>query len=259
MTFVHSEYKNQIGTIIMNHPEKRNALSSGMIEEIIESLNHFKKEKARVVILRAEPGSKVWSAGHDVKELPLSGRDPLAYTDPLRVVVREVNNFPAPIIAMIEGGVWGGACELVLACDLRVASAGATFAITPTKLGVPYNATGILTCLTVVSMATLKEMFFTAQPISAARAEKLGMINHRIAPDELETFTYDMAEGICNNAPLSIQFIKEQLRILSGAKNLTPETFERIQSLRKVVYDSQDYREGISAFLEKRKSVFTGK
>ncbi len=259
MAYIISELRNSIGTITFDHFVTRNAFSEGLIGELVDALHGFRKRKVRVVILRAEPGAKVWSAGHDVKELPLSGRDPLAYDDPLRVVVREVVQFPAPVIAMIEGGVWGGACELALACDLRIASETATFAITPAKLGVPYNATGILTCMTAVSLATLKEMFYTAKPVGAKRAEILGMVNRVLPAEELEPFTLNMARDIVNNAPLSIQVIKEQLRILAGAQTLSPETFERIQGLRRKVYDSEDYKEGISAFLDKRKYTFKGK
>ena len=91
----------------------------------------------RVVILRAKPGAKVFSAGHDIDELPESRRDPLGWDDPLRQLVREIENYPGPVIAMVEGSVWGGATETVFACDLIVAAETATFAVTPAKLGVP--------------------------------------------------------------------------------------------------------------------------
>ena len=80
-------------------------------------------------------GTKVWSAGHDVRELPTNGRDPLTYDDPLRRVVRALRESAIPIIAMVEGGVWGGACEVAMNCDIVIAAEGATFAITPAKLG----------------------------------------------------------------------------------------------------------------------------
>src|SRR5512134_3621408 len=127
-----------IGTITLNQPEKRNALSEPLVRGIIAALQDFRARKLRVAILRAQPGAKVWSAGHDVGELPEGRRDPLGWDDPLRNLVREIETFPAPVIAMIEGTVWGGASETVLACDLIVAAPDATFAVTPAKLGVPY-------------------------------------------------------------------------------------------------------------------------
>ena len=96
------------------------------------------------MILRARPGASVWSAGHDVGELPAHGRDPLAYNDPLRRLVRAIQLSSVPIIALVEGSVWGGACEIVVSCDLVIATPAATFAFTPARLGVPYNTAGIL-------------------------------------------------------------------------------------------------------------------
>jgi methylmalonyl-CoA decarboxylase len=159
---------------------------------------------------------------------------------------------------MIEGGVWGGACEIVLACDLIVATASATFALTPAKLGVPYNISGMLTFLHAANIRIVKEMAFTAQPIEAARAERLGMINYVVPAAELEAFTMGLARQISANAPLSIAVMKEQLRILGGAHPMSPQGFERVQGLRRIVYDSHDYQEGIRAFKEKRKPVFKG-
>jgi methylmalonyl-CoA decarboxylase len=122
-----------------------------------------------VTILRPARGATVWSAGHDVGELPTGGRDPLGWDDPLRYPIRETEQFPAPVIAMIEGGVWGGACETVLACDLVIAAPSANFAVTPAKLGVPYNVSGMLTFLNAAELRIVKEMVFTAKPISARR------------------------------------------------------------------------------------------
>lgn len=104
----------------------------------------------------------------------------------------------------------------------------------------------------------VKEMFFTAAPVKAADAEKWGILNHLVQSDELEEFTYDMARLITTKAPLAVSVVKEQLRILADAF-ITPEIFERIQELRQIAFQSEDYREGLRTFFEKRKPVFTGK
>jgi methylmalonyl-CoA decarboxylase len=258
MPLIGIETDDAVGTITLDHPKKRNALSSRLVDAIIEALAAFAREQIRVVVLRAKPDAKVWSAGHDVDELPEGRRDPLGWDDPLRSLVRSIEEFAAPVIAAIEGGVWGGACEVVFACDLIVVAPTATFAVTPAKLGVPYNVSGMLTFLNACSLRIVKEMAFTAKPVTAQRAERLGIVNHMVPAEELELFTYSLAREIAANAPLSISVMKEQLRMLAGAHPMSPRRFERVQGLRRIVYDSHDYAEGIQAFKERRKPKFTG-
>ena len=258
MSLILTSYENDVATITMNHPRKLNALSEPLIHEIMDAMGEFKTRRARALVLRAADGARVWSAGHDVKELPLTRRDPLGWDDPLRMVVREIETFPAPVIALVEGGVWGGACEVTFACDMVVAERDATFAVTPAKLGVPYNTTGLLNFMHAASRMIVREMAFTAQPVSAARAEMLGIVNYVVDKAELQAKLDELLGHVLNNAPLSIAVIKEQFRILESAHSITPRMFERIQGLRREVYDSEDYREGLTAFLEKRKPNFTG-
>jgi len=259
MPLIETQVDGTIGTIVLNNSEKRNALSRQLVDELVDALGRFSAQMTRVVVLRSHPEAKVWSAGHDVAELPEGGRDPLGWDDPLRYLVRSIEEFPAPVIASIEGSVWGGACEVAFACDLIVVAPTATFAVTPARLGVPYNVSGMLTFMNACSLRILKEMAFTAKPMTAKRAEALGIVNHVVPADELETFTYCLAREIAENAPLSISVMKEQLRMLAGAHPMSPRRFERVQGLRRIVYDSSDYIEGIKAFREKRKPKFQGR
>ena len=258
-SLVLTEIRDAVGVVTLDHPQQRNALSRELVDGIVAALADFGRRRVRVVVLRAAAGSKVWSAGHDVNELPDTRRDPLGWDDPLRYLVRAIEEFPAPVIALIEGGVWGGACEVVLACDLIIAVPSATFAVTPARLGVPYNVSGMLTFLNACSLRIVKEMVFTAKPISAERAESLGIINYMVPAEEIEAFTMAMARDITDNAPLSISVMKEQLRMLAGAHPMSPRRFERVQGLRRIVYDSDDYEEGIRAFKEKRRPRFSGR
>lgn len=258
MTKLLVEIHDHTGTVTFNDDAKRNALSKALIDEFIAALYQLHQRRVRAVVLRANPGAKVWSAGHDFRELPTRGSDPLAYQDPLERMIRAVQHFSAPVIGMIDGTVWGGAFELALVCDLLTGSRNASFAITPAKIGVPYNSTGLIHFINALGVNTVKEMFFTARPIDAERAWQIGILNRLVSAGELENVTYDLAHAIAANSPLSISVVKEQMRILCNAHPLSPETFERIQSLRQAVFDSNDYEEGSRAIREKRQPVFTG-
>jgi len=258
MSLVLTSVKNSIATITLNNYEKRNALSAQLIDDIITALETLRTPDIRVLILRAPKGRRVWSAGHDVNELPRSGRDPLTYNDPLRKVIRAIQEYPHPVIAMVEGGVWGGACEVVTTCDMVLAASNTTFAITPAKIGVPYNLSGVLNFMNCTSILLLKEALYTAQPISADRAAMMGLVNHVVPEAALEDFTRNIAEQIAQNSPLVVSILKEALRVLAESAPMNPEAFERLQSLRRAVYDSKDYQEGLNAFFERRKPVFTG-
>jgi methylmalonyl-CoA decarboxylase len=250
---------DRVGEITLNNPAKHNAMSTALIDELCSALEEMLLSQARVVVLRAPAGAKVFSAGADVRELPTNGRDPLTYDDPVRRVIRMIELFPAPVIAMVEGSVWGGACELVMSCDMIVASDDSTFAVTPAKLGMPYNISGVQNFLNTGCMNLCKEMLFTAQPMDVHRLVVQGIVSHAVPRDQLEPLTKTIAEQIAKNSPLVISLLKEELRLLSASHNLGPETFERVQAMRREVYDSEDYQEGIRAFFDKRTPRFLGK
>ena len=258
MELVVTNLDNTIGTITFNHPKKLNAIGECFADDFIAAFDELEHAAARVVILRAMPECKVWSAGHDITELPMGRRDPLGYQDPLERVLRRVQDCPVPVIAMVAGSVWGGATDLCITCDLIMCSDDATFAITPAKIGLPYSASGLVRFLAVVGPHKAKELFFTAQPINAQAAQQAGMVNHVVLRDDLETVTYGVAETITRNAPLAVRVLKQQFQHLLRGQTLSTETFEQIQGMRRMVYDSQDYHEGIQAFKEKRKPDFQG-
>jgi methylmalonyl-CoA decarboxylase len=255
---VRTEVRGQVGVITLDDERRRNALSAQMANGIVAALDGLRAEGVRAVVLRSAAGLHVWSAGQDIDELPGGRRDPLTYSDPLEQLLRAIRTFPAPVLAMVHGSVWGGAFDLVLSCDVLIADETATFAITPANLGLPYNTTGLLHFLGRLPINLTKEMFFTAAPIDAQKAKEWLVLNHLVGSAELESVTLDLAATMASKSPLAIAVIKEQLRVLTDFQPIAAQVYERIQGLRREVYDSSDYLEGLKAFAEKRKPTFDG-
>jgi methylmalonyl-CoA decarboxylase len=248
----------KVGVITLDDQQKRNAIAARMASSVVAALESLRAQDMRVIVLRAAPDMNVWSAGHDIDELPRGGRDPLGYNDPLEGLLRAVRSFPMPVVAMVHGSVWGGALDLVLSCDLVVADETASFAITPANLGLPYNITGLLHFLGRLPVNLIKEMFFTAAPLDARKARECLIVNHLVASDRLESFTLELAATMATKSPLAIAVIKEQLRVLSDYQPIAAQVYERVQGLRREAYDSSDYLEGLNAFIQKRPPIFRG-
>ncbi|OYT10492.1 MAG: methylmalonyl-CoA decarboxylase [Bacteroidetes bacterium 4572_112] len=204
MALISVKKHDYILEISIENTAQRNALSSELLQQFVTYIEDIQNSNSRVVIIRAAKGAKVWSAGYNIEELPEPGIDPVPYNHPLEVLIRAIEKVNIPIIALIEGSVWGGACDLAFSCDILVGTKQTSFAITPAKIGVPYNSLGIKRILTRVQPNIAKELFFTAKPISGERAYELGMLNHIVAVDDIEEFTYDIANTIAQNSPLSI-------------------------------------------------------
>ena len=248
----------QVGIITLADQHNHNAIGAQLANGVITALGALRGRPVRAVVLRAAAGMKVWSAGHHIGELPRGRRDPLGYHDPLEELIRAIRSYPAPVVAMVHGTVWGGAVDLVLSCDLAVADETTSFAITPANLGLPYNITGLLHFQGRLPINVIKEMFFTAAPIDARKAKDWLLINHLVPWDRLESFTLELAATMATKSPLAIAVIKEQLRVLADYQPIAAQVYERVQGLRQEAYDSRDYLEGLDAFAEKRQPIFRG-
>ncbi len=245
-----------IGVAVMNSPHQANCLSSELVSGILNAFDEFEKQAVRVVVLRAYPKAKVWSAGHDMKEIPLDGQDPITWNVAFEQLLHRVRSFPVPIIGMIEGTVWGGACDLAMTCDMLVGTSSAAFAITPAKIGLPYNAAGLTHFLGVLPLHVIKGMLYTADQLSAEEALRFGLLNRLVDSQDLETTTFEIAETIASRAPKVVRLLKAELRKLTSGPALNPDDFEEIQQLRREAYRSKDFAEGVNAFFQKRVPQF---
>ena len=261
MKLVNTVIKERICYIEMQNADHFNCLSEEMCQELIESLQYGYDQECVGIVIKAQCKKGVWSAGHDIRELPQDGNDPLAYDVPMEKLIRKVQETPIPVIACVDGTVWGGACDLCLSCDMIVSASTATFAITPAKIGIPYNASGIMHFINQLGLNKAREMFFLATPIQATDALNVGLINRIAEPEQLEEVLEEQfLNPLRRNSVLSISAIKRQFRILSRASSVIPsESFERINAYRTRVYKGADYQEGINTFLEKRAPVYKGK
>ena len=256
-TFIKVDVLGKVATIGFSNYSKRNALSKDLIKEFLSALEEFSSQDVRVLILRAEKKNKVWSSGHDITELPQASRDPLPADDPIEKLLAAVRSFRAPVIAMVDGEVWGAACDLVMCCDMVYGDIDCSFAITPAKLGLPYTASGISHFLARMPLNYVNEMFCTALPIPSDRAAKIGIVNELVPANELEQKVLSVAQVIATRSPQAISAFKAQAQLLVDAYAISPSSYEKLQSIRRNVYLGSDYQEGIDSFLQKRNPVFT--
>lgn len=258
---VSTEIKDRICYVEMQNADRYNCLSEQMCNELIDALKFGYDNECVGIVIKAQTKRGVWSAGHDIKELPQDGKDPLSFYGAMEQLLREVQDTYIPVIAYVSGTVWGGACDLCLSCDMIVSSSNATFAITPAKIGIPYNASGILHFINQLGMNKAREMFFLGTPITAEDALNVGLINRVAEPDELEKVLEEQfLTPLRKNSVLSVSAIKRQFRILSRASTvISAENFERINAYRARVFKGDDYKEGIKSFLEKRPPQYKGK
>jgi methylmalonyl-CoA decarboxylase len=247
----------RIARLTFSHPTRRNALSAELLHALDARLVELAAQRISVVILGSGVGQDVWSAGHDLGELA-HDRDPIAYDKPLERVLRRVRAYPGVVIAMVSGSAWGGAVDLAMSCDLVVADGSAQFAMTPANIGLPYTTSGLLRFFNNLPIHVLKEMFFSARPLDAQRAERFGVINRLVDSDRLEATALELPRGIAGKAPLAIQAVKEQLRILEDLQPMPVQAMEQIAELRRRACESADFTEGLTAFSERRPPVFGG-
>lgn len=258
---VESVIRDRICYIEMKNGKHFNCLSEEMCMNLIDAVKSGYDGECVGIVIKAEVNRGVWSAGHDIKELPQDGSDPLHFQVPMEKLLRTVQDTPIPVIAYVEGTVWGGACDLCLSCDMIISSKNATFAITPAKIGIPYNASGIMHFINQLGMNKAREMFFLGTPITADDALNVGLINRVAEPENLEKVLEEQfLTPLRRNSALSVSAIKRQFRILSRASTvISAESFERINAYRAYVFKGDDYKEGIHSFLEKRPPQFKGK
>jgi len=251
------EKKGGIAVITINRPDKLNSLNSQVHVEGVAALDALKRDDEVRVVVITGAGPKSFIAGADISEF--AGQTPVSQRSMFheKTLFNSIDNFPKPVIAMVNGFCLGGGNELALACDLRVCSENAKFSQPEINLGIICGGGGTQRLTRLIGEGRAMEMILTGDMIDAQTALKFGLVNYVFSAEELEAGTMELAGKIAEKAPVALQMSKEAVKFASRS-NLD-EGLRREVDLFAICFSTEDKTEGVSAFLEKRKPVFKGK
>jgi enoyl-CoA hydratase/carnithine racemase len=244
--------------LTISNPGKRGALDHAILDSFASTLP---KLDARCVIITGEEST--FSAGYDIGDLPdsvFADEAEKLVAHPFAAALDAVEAYPFPTLAALNGHAIGGGLELALSCDLRIAAATIALAMPPAKLGLVYSHTGISKFIDIVGAARTRELFLAGRRIDARTAREWGLVNALAEPDHLTQETLELAVEIAANAPLAQIGNKRVIRaVLDARGQLDPDTERELIELRRACFSSEDFREGVRAFAEKRRPRWKGR
>lgn len=255
-----SRKDGNVGYVIFNNPERRNAMSLEMWEATTRLMNDYARDDSIRVVVLTGAGDKAFVAGADISKFGderASEEGVRKYNDAVEAAYASVHEFPKPTIAMIRGFCVGGGMGIASCCDLRIASEDARFAVPAAKLGLGYGYPGVKRLMDIVGPSFTKEIFFTARLFDVMEAVEMGLVNRVIENGELEFYVKDYAATIAANAPLTVDSIK--FIVGEACKDELKRDMKRCEDMVDACFKSEDYKEGRAAFMEKRKPVFKGR
>ena len=245
-----------VARLTISNPERRGALDHDILDALAE---HARTLDARCVVIRGT--GDMFSAGYDIGNLSEQEFEESAerlVAHPFHDALEALEAYCYPVIAEVNGHAIGGGLELALTADIRIAAGGVKMGMPPAKLGLIYSHTGLAKFIDVCGPANTAELFFVGRTVDAERAREMGLVNRVVEPGELDERVLDLAAEIASNAPLSLAGNKRMIRELRRLR--LPDDLEReLVELRESCFASEDFREGVSAFREKRRPVWRGR
>ncbi len=255
-----AEIRDATGWLTINQPERRNAISLEMWEGIAKAYSAFAESTEVRSVVMTGAGDKAFTAGADISQFDKNRADADAaerYAQISRDARQQILDMRKPVIAMIRGFCMGGGLGIAMTADIRIAAEGSTFGIPAARLGIAYDTMNLMRLVNLVGPSKAKEILFTGRRYSAEQALTMGLINDVVAADALVDTVSAMCAEIAQNAPLSMEASKVTIDALLAQR---PDLDRAaIQALVDACFNSDDYKEGRTAFMEKRKPVFVGR
>ena len=249
------EKRGRIAIVTVNRPDKLNALNIATRNDILSAFDQFAADDEVRVVIITGAGEKAFIAGADINEF--AGKTAIQQRGIMKGrAFDSVEDFPKPVIAMINGFALGGGCELAMACDIRIASSKAKLGQPEIKLGIIPGGGGTQRMTHLIGEGKAMELMLTGDMISADEASALGLVNHVYAPEELEAKTMELANRIADMSPVALAMVKASVK--NAARMNLREGLDSEVDLFALCFSSEDKEEGVRAFIEKRKPEFKG-
>jgi enoyl-CoA hydratase/carnithine racemase len=247
----------------ISNPAKRGALDQTILDAIVAALDGI-EQRGRCVIVAGS--GDIFSSGYDVgdpgagDEEDISAQAEAMVAHPFSAALEALDRCPLPIVGALNGHTIGGGLELALTCDLRIAAAGSRLGMPPAKLGLVYSHTGVRRFIDAIGAPRTRQLFLLGRYIEADTAQRWGLVNDVVEPQAVDAAALDWAAELAANAPLSVRGIKRVIgELLAAEGELDARTAQELIDLRAASFASDDMREGLRAFAQKRSPIWRGR